>query len=67
MVIGLFVYATGLFAWAYSNHKLLYWNLGDDIGAWTRMNEWGSYAEGAGVAIVILGLTFIAVGLAKKY
>jgi hypothetical protein len=66
-IIGLLVYATGFFAWAYSNHKILCWNLGDDLSAWTRMNERGSYVEGAGVAVTMLGLAFIAIGLARKY
>ncbi len=67
LIVGLFVYATGFFAWAYSNHKIVTWSLGDDLSAWERMNEWGSYVEGIGVVIVILGLAFIGVGLAKKY
>jgi hypothetical protein len=67
LVLGFVVYAIGFVMWAYSNHKLLYWDLGDNLKTVHDMNEWGQYLEGAGVALVIAGLVFLASTLEKMW
>ncbi|HEX9908134.1 MAG TPA: hypothetical protein VGB78_06675 [Thermoplasmata archaeon] len=58
LVLGLVVYASGVITYSIGWHDWNYWSMGDDMTTAFHMMEWGQWAEGAGVILVILGLVF---------
>ena len=67
LILGLVVYAAGFLMYSYSWHRFYYWNLGADRDIWYRMMEWGNWAEGAGIILVILGVALIALGIMRRH
>ena len=58
LVLGLVAYATGLLMYSYGWHHMYWFGLGENRLTAMRMWEWGQWAEGAGIILVILGLVF---------
>jgi len=67
LLLGFVVYAIGFVMSAYSDHRLLYFGLGENLKTIQDVNEWGGYLEGAGVAFVIAGLVFLASTVEKTW
>jgi hypothetical protein len=66
LILGLVVYAAGFLLYSYSWHRYYYFSFGETgHGDWYRMMEWGNWAEGAGIILVILGVALIALGIVR--
>lgn len=66
LILGLVVYATGFLMYSYSWHRFYYFSLGETGRRdWYRMMEWGNWAEGAGIILVIFGVALIALGIVR--
>jgi len=65
LILGLVVYAAGFLMYSYSWHRYNYFGLGENRSDWYRMMEWGNWAEGVGIILVILGVALIAFGIMR--
>ena len=67
LLLALVVYAIGFVLRTYSNHQMLYFDLGDNLKTLRDLNEWGLYLEEGGVALAIAGLVFLASTVEKTW
>jgi len=69
LILGLVVYAAGFLMYSYYWHRYYYEGFGQGnssmMGDWYRMMEWGNWAKGAGIMLVILGVALIALGIMR--
>ena len=65
LVLGLVAFATGFLMYSYGWHHMYWFGLGDSRLTAMRMWEWGQWAEGAGIILVILGVTLLALGIMR--
>jgi protein-S-isoprenylcysteine O-methyltransferase Ste14 len=62
LVLGILVYAAGVIMYQYANHRLLYFNLGENLEFVRHLAEWGQWVESAGIVLVFLGLALYVAG-----